>query len=105
MYVRVNMVEFNSYEGMHEALTIWRKNAAQWMTGAQLLFTMKTSDKSAMYISVYKSQEDAENALDGRQKYVDAMGDLVHDVFYHEGDMDFAFLDPEMLKHEMVESL
>ena len=75
------------------------------MTGAQLLFTMKTSDKSAMYISVYKSQEDAENALDGRQKYVDAMGDLVHDVFYHEGDMDFAFLDLEMLKHEMVESL
>ena len=75
------------------------------MTGAQLLFTMKTSDKSAMYISDYKSQEDAENALDGRQKYVDAMGDLVHDVFYHEGDMDFAFLDPEMLKHEMVESL
>ena len=105
MYVRVNMVEFNSHEGMHEALTIWRKNAAQWMTGAQLLFTMKTSDKSAMYISVYKSQEDAENALDGRQKYVDAMGDLVHDVFYHEGDMDFAFLDPEMLKHEMVEIL
>jgi len=66
---------------------------------------MKTSDQSAMYISVYKSQEDAENALDGRQKYVDAMGDLVHDVFYHEGDMDFAFLDPDMLKHEMVESL
>ena len=68
-------------------------------------FTLKTSEKSAMYISVYKSQEDAENALDGRQKYVDAMGDLVHDVFYHEGDMDFAFLDPEMLKHEMVDSL
>jgi hypothetical protein len=65
----------------------------------------QTSDQSAMYISVYKSQEDAENALDGRQKYVDAMGDLVHDVFYHEGDMDFAFLDPDMLKHEMVESL
>ena len=40
MYVRVNMVEFNSHEGMHEALTIWRKNAAQWMTGAQLLFTI-----------------------------------------------------------------
>ena len=75
------------------------------MTGAQLLLTMKTSEKSAMYISVYKSQEDAENALDGRQKYVDAMGDLVHDVFYHEGDMDFAFLDPEMLKHEMIDSL
>lgn len=66
---------------------------------------MKTSEKSAMYISVYKSQEDAENALDGRQKYVDAMGDLVHDVFYHEGDMDFAFLNTEILKHEMVESL
>lgn len=105
MYVRVNMVEFNSNDGMHEALTIWRESAAHWMIGAQLLFTMKTSEKSAMYISVYKSQEDAENALDGRQKYVDAMGDLVHDVFYHEGDMDFAFLNTEILKHEMVESL
>ena len=52
-----------------------------------------------------QSQEDAENALDGRQKYLDAMGDLVHDVFYHEGDMDFAFLNTEILKHEMVESL
>ena len=75
------------------------------MVQSKQIEEMKTSDKSAMYISVYKSQEDAENALDGRQKYVDAMGDLVHDVFYHEGDMDFAFLDPEMLKHKMVESL
>ena len=33
------------------------------------------------------------------------MGDLVHDVFYHEGDMDFAFFNTEILKHEMVESL
>ena len=33
------------------------------------------------------------------------MGDLVHGVFYHEGDMDFAFLSPEMFKYEMVESL
>jgi hypothetical protein len=52
MYVRVNMVEFNTHDGMHEALTIWRQNAAQWMIGAQLLFTMKTSEICNVYLSL-----------------------------------------------------
>ena len=62
------------------------------MVGAQFLLTMKISNLSAMYVAVYYWEEDADNAFVGREKYIEAKRDLVHVVFYHEGDMDFAYL-------------
>ena len=103
MYVRVNVVEFKSKVAMEEALSIYRLKSAEWMVGAQFLLTMKTSDQSAMYVAVYNSENDADNALVGREKYIEAIGDFVHDIFYHEGDMDFAYLNENFLKAEMVQ--
>lgn len=103
MYVRVNVVDFKSKEAMDEALSIYRLSSAKWMVGAQFLLTMKTSDQSAMYVAVYNSEDDADNALVGREKYIEAMGDLVHDVFYHEGDMDFAYLNENFINADSIQ--
>ena len=103
MYVRVNVVDFKSNEAMDEALSIYRLNSAKWMVGAQFLLTMKTSDQSAMYVAVYNSEDYADNALIGREKYIEAMGDLVHDVFYHEGDMDFAYLNENFINADSIQ--
>ena len=43
-------------------------------------------------------EEDADNALAGREKYIDAMGEKVNDVIYHEGDTDFANLLETFIK-------
>ena len=68
------------------------------MDCAQFLRMMKRSDQSAMYVTVYNSEEDADNALAGRKKYINAMGEMVNDVIYHEGDTDFAHLNETFLK-------
>ena len=68
------------------------------MVCAHFLLTMKTSDHSAMYVAVYNLEEDANNALAGREKYINAMGEMVNDVIYHEGDTDFAHLNETFLK-------
>ena len=62
------------------------------MIGAQFLLTMKLSNQSAMHVAVYDWEEDADNAFVGREKYIEANRDLVNVLFYHEGDMDFAYL-------------
>ena len=46
-----------------------------------------------MDIAVYSTEEDADKALGGREKYINAMSETLHYVFYHEGDMDFAHLN------------
>ena len=103
MNIRVNVVDFKSKVALEEALSIYRSNSAYWMVGAQFLLTMKTSDQSAMYVAVYNSEDDADNALVGREKYIEAMGDLVHDVFYHECDMDFAYLNENFINADSIQ--
>ena len=103
MNIRGNVVDFKSKVALEEALSIYRSNSAYWMVGAQFLLTMKTSDQSAMYVAAYNSEDDADNALVGREKYIEAMGDLVHDVFYHEGDIDFAYLNEKFINAELIQ--
>ena len=103
MYVRVNVVEFKSEDAMEKALSIYRDNSAEWIKGAQLLLTMKTSDRSALYYAAFKTEHAAENAMEGRKKYIEAMSDLVHDVFSHEGDMDFAYMHEDFLGSRILQ--
>ena len=103
MYVRVNVVEFKSEDAMEKALSIYRDNSAEWIEDAQLLLTMKTSDRSALYYAVFKTEEAAENAIKGREKYIEAMSDLIHDVFSHEGDMDFAYMHGDFLSANILQ--
>ena len=103
MYVRVNVVEFKSEDAMEKALAIYRDNSAEWIKDAQLLLTMKTSDRSALYYAAFKTEQAAENAIEGRKKYIEAMSDLVHDVFSHEGDMDFAYMHEDFLGSRILQ--
>ena len=64
-------------------MSIYQLKSAEWIVCAQFLLTMKTYNQSAMYIAVYNSEEDTDNALAGRDKYIKAMSEMVHDVFYH----------------------
>ena len=59
MYVRVNVVEFKSEDAMEKALSIYRDYSAAWIEDAQLLLTMKTSDRSALYYAAFKTEEAA----------------------------------------------
>ena len=68
------------------------------MDCAQFLLTMKRSDQSVMYVAVYNSEEDADNALAGRKKYINAMGEMVNEVIYVERDMGFAHSNETFLK-------
>ena len=103
MYVRVNVVEFKSEDAMEKALSIYRDKSAKWIKDAQLLLTMKTSDRSALYYATFKTEQAAENAMEGRKKYIDAMSDLVHDVFSHEGDLDFAYMHEDFLSAKILQ--
>ena len=103
MYVRVNVVEFKSEDAMEKALSIYRDNSAEWIKGAQLLLTMKTSDRSALYYAAFKTEHAAEKAMEGRKRYIEAMSDLVHDVFSHEGDMDFAYMHEDFLNARILQ--
>ena len=73
------------------------------MVGAQFLLTMEISNQSAMYVAVYYSEEGADNAFAVREKYIEAKRGLVHVVFYHEGDMDFAYLSETFLSDESIQ--
>ena len=88
---------------MEEPISIYRLNSAKWIVGAQFVLTMKTSDQSAMHVAVYNSEDDADNALVDREKYIEAMCDLVHDVFYHEGDMDLAYLNENFISADLIQ--
>ena len=68
------------------------------MDCAQFLLTMKRSDQSAMYVAVYNSDEDSDNALAEHKKYINAMGEMVNGVIYVERDMGFAHLNETFLK-------
>ena len=68
------------------------------MDCAQFLLTMKRSDQSAIYVAVYNPEEDADNALAGRKKYINAMVEMVNEVIYVERDMGFAHLNETFLK-------
>ena len=70
MYVKVNGVEFKSKDAMEKALSLYLLNLAEWMVGVQFLLTMNKSDHSAVYITIYISEDDADDALVGREKYI-----------------------------------
>ena len=103
MYVRVNVVEFKSEAAMEKALSIYRYNSAEWIKDAQLLLAMKTSDRSALYYATFKTEQAAENAMEGRKKYIEAKSDPVHGVFSREGDMDFAYMHEDFLSAKILQ--
>ena len=70
MYVKVNGVEFKSKDAMKKSLSLYLLNLAEWMVGVQFLLTMNKSDQSAVYITIYFSKDDADDALVGREKYI-----------------------------------
>ena len=51
-----------------------------------------------MYVAVYNSDEDSDNALAEHKKYINAMGEMVNGVIYVERDMGFAHLNETFLK-------
>ena len=53
--------------------------------------------------ATFKTEQAAENAMEGRKKYIEAMNDLVHDVFSHEGDLDFAYMHEDFLSAKILQ--
>lgn len=72
------------------------------MFRAQFLLTMKTFDHLAIYVAVYNSKY-ACNALAGLKKYIEAICESVHAVFYHEGDIKIAYSNANFLSAESVQ--
>ena len=70
MYVKINVVEFKPKEALEKALFVYLLSLATWMVGVSFLSTMNTSDRSTVYIAVYISEDDADDALVGREKYI-----------------------------------
>ena len=63
---------------------------------------MNTSGRSAFYIAVYISEDDAGHALLGREKIYLATCDVVHDIFYEKTNMGFAQLNENFINAERI---
>ena len=71
------------------------------------------AEKKILRCAVYTRKSTEEgldmdyNTLDAQreagEKYIEAMSDLVHDVFSHEGDMDFAYMHEDFLSTKKLQ--
>ena len=91
---RITMIEFTSDEALKAAAKLYLATQKEYYPNAQVVINVKTGPLSMMSLAIYKSYEEAEKNLVGRNKYLDAVAITVKDTFYYEGDLHYFFQDP-----------
>ena len=91
---RITMIEFTSDEALKAAAKLYLATQKEYYPNAQVVINVKTGPLSMMSLAIYKSYEEAEKNLVGRQKFNDTVAIFVKDTFYYEGDLHYFFQDP-----------
>ena len=95
---RINMVDWRSEELFSEKTKNTASTMRQSFPNAEIMLRIKTTPTSVVAISVYPSQEKADEARVELDKRVAGYGDAVKDHWFLEGEVLSAHINEEWVQ-------
>ena len=95
---RINMVDWRSEEVFFEKTKNTASTMRQSFPNAEIMLRIKTTPTSVVAISVYPSQEKADEARVELNKRVAGYGDAVKDHWFLEGEVISAHINEEWVQ-------
>ena len=96
--VRINMVDWRSEELFVEKTKNTASTMRQSFPNAEIMLRIKTTPTSVVAISVYPSQEKADEARVELEKRVAGYGDAVKEHWFLEGEVISAHINEEWVQ-------
>ena len=82
---RINMLEFDTENDLEERAKEYMSEAPKLFPNAEILLTIRTGPTSAMSVSVYPNEQDAEVALVKRDEHFKSAKIQPREAWYLEG--------------------
>ena len=95
---RINMVDWRSEEVFVEKTKNTASTMRQSFPNAEIMLRIKTTPTSVVAISIYPSQEKADQARVELEKRMGGYGDAVKDHWFLEGEVISAHINEEWLE-------